>query len=746
MKQIITAYIVILVTSVATFSSERITNITSTRTIYDFELIDGFVYLATSGGLVYYKETDGVFNVRTSNEAFPDPVVRALAVDHSGNLWVGTDEGYLMRIDPKGNEFITEAYVAANWRILDLKAVGNYLVVASNKGVSLFDMQELIVYKNAAKFEGFQSSQINVVTTFKNRLYIGGVSGVAVLKGTLDQMESRNFFDPSIWDVDTTLKMTTSYLVEDGKLNWYKTPVEMFYGNKIRAEGNTIYIYDKYAEEMEDSSETDDNTGEAFRVALQYDSDVTCLKVDGTRCFIGTENDSYFYWDGTNHHHLIIPGPTFMAVKRVYVDRNSNVWAVPIPYENENRTYAPPWWLGVNALIGSNWVVFGPKNYPEMGHMGRGINANGLLEDRDGSIWFGFEGGAIKRFNTIINRWSHYCNWGYDAFNGAFVKTYGNCQNPDWGKCDAITQDSSGYIWFSSWNNYSGCLICYQPHDDEDTAFNGLVGYYKRFPPKAYEGKNVNITAIAADDSGNVIYGTEIGEVTVITHDGNPLEDSIRTVASWGTELGLQNVFNMLEISDGSTLILTTDGVYRFDPQTNQLTYFDDFDKNITSMAVESDNVYWYASPGKGLTRFDLFNNTKRVIDKSKGLLSNDVNDVIFDKQNGYVWAATNKGISRITLGYSNFQANVTNQQVFPNPFSLRRHKVVSFQNMPTDARVTVHALNGNLVGVATQVRSGLEGAYYEWTPASDIAPGTYFFAVKSIADVKKSGKLLIVP
>jgi len=713
--------------------SERIVNYASPKTVYDILFERNYAWFATSGGLLRVDLTDGKQWGKASDETFPDPTVKALALDSKGRVWAGTKNGYLLRIDQNGSEYLNLSYVSAQWAITDMIAYGPFLIIGSDKGVSLFDTRKNIVVKNSSRIGSFTSSSVNIVKIFNNRLYIGCELGFAVLEGTLDSIEEDNFYDPSIWDIDSSVDFSVNALVKDstGVIRAFRSPAGYSNNALVTTDTNSVTMH------LRDTV-----------VTTYLPSNVTCMSImNGNQMWIGTQSDFYFFWGDGFFVPFVLAGPSFSGVSRITVDNDGALWVMPFgepnyPVTGENC----PWWLGINRFDGYEWKVYSPKEYPQMGHMGFQAEALGLLKDRRGNLWFGFSGGGIKRYNPAIDDWYHYCNYGKNYGNGIFLRTQGACPDIDWGKCDAFAQDSNGYIWISSWNNYSGALICYKPdvnfHDSLYGIYDSLAGEFKRFPPNGYGEAGVEISAIAADASGNILYGTVKGLVSVFRYNGNPFTSKLQTVKEFPN---LPKILHINVVPDGSSLVLTAGGVYRFDPSDHSLKYLDDFDKNITALSLESENIYWYGTSSSGLVRYDLKNNEKAYYNQASGFVSNQVNDVVVDNKNGRVWIASDHGVSQLVLGYNISASGKGAEIVFPNPFSLRRHTIMQFQNLPADGTLRVYTLDGTLAGKPEVVRSGDHGAYFSWTPPRSCSPGTYFYSFVS-SGVKSSGRILIIP
>lgn len=712
-------------------AAERIQNYASPRTVFDIVVDGKILWLGTSGGLYHYDLSTGVQYAKVSDASFPDPSVKAVAIDGQGRVWAGSEAGYLLRIDKNGTEYLNTAYVSAKWKVNDLLCYGHYLIVASDKGVSLFDTRKNIVVKNASRIGTFTSSDVNVLKIFKNRLYIGCGLGLAVLKGDVDNIDEVNFYDPSNWQVDSTIDFSVKTILTDkGKVEAFGGPAIYFNTILATADSNHITVHVK---------------DEPYKLYVKsYITYFGNYNTEGV--WVGTENDHFYFWDKNGLSNMPITGPTFTGVNRVHVDRTGSVWVVPFGGEEKDMDLnVSPWWLGINRFNGYTWENYAPRKIPEMGHMGGYPEAFGILEARDGSMWFGFSAGSIKRYVPSEKKWFHYCNYGKEFGNGAFLKTQGQCPTIDWGKCDAIAQDSAGYIWMSSWNNFYGSLICYKPDNDTSdslgSSIDSLSGAYKRFPPNGTSSSTVEIMAIAADKSKNIIYGTK-SALTVIRYDKDPFKNGINTIKTFPN---LAEVKQIKVQADGTSLVLTSGGVHQFDPVDNSLTLLEEFDKDITSLSFESDSIYWYGTLTSGLVRYEVGRQEKQYYNMASGLISDKINDVYVDKIYGNVWVASDLGISQLVLGYNYTAPNKGAELVYPNPFSRRRHTEIYFQNLPSNGELRIYTLDGTLLAKPKLMREGENGAYYSWKPSSSHAPGTYFYSFVS-PEIKSTGKLLFVP
>ena len=97
-----------------------------------------------------------------------------------------------------------------------------------------------------------------------------------------------------------------------------------------------------------------------------------------------------------------------------------------------------------------------------------------------------------------------------------------------------------------------------------------------------------DINTISVDKSQNIIYGTENGELYVARYDKDPIKDSIRVIKEVAN---LVKIFKAVSFSDTTTLIVSASGVYRFDPSDKSLAQLEDFDRNVTTIDCENDNI-----------------------------------------------------------------------------------------------------------------------------------------------------------
>lgn len=708
------------------FSFERITNYASCISVYDFESDGDSLYVASSGGLYVFNKSTKTGRLLPSNTRSPDPCTKSLCLQGNQILWSGTNQGYLSKRTPPDNlNLITTfpSYFSTQWKILDLVLYGKYLLIASNKGISVFNTEKGYAVKSASKFGSLPSSQVNVIKIYNDILYAGLDQGIAELslKAGLEGakkagLEDANFFDPSIWNVATeTVKPVKSFVYKNGP-KAYSGYADIFNGQIISSEDSSLFL---------DS------------VKIQkLPSRITALKVTGNNeCWIGTEENYFYLWNGTALTPFNIPGPTMSPISKVFVDHNSKLWYLPRIIGSN-----APWWVGVGSFENDNWRIYNTQRYSNMGPLGENADHQGIMETKDNRMWFGTSGGQVKAYSSSNDSWKIYnVN---PLVSGGF---FSSDNNSEFGKTDAIAIDSSNYLWLSTWDDVNGSLICYNYRFEPDPSQSDPeAAHYRRFFPQHPTFSKI-FSCINVNKTGQIIAGDIDGKVVVFKHNGNPLLYGIEIVKSFV----IQNarIHDAITLSDNLTRLITSDGLYVYDPSNNTIVKNEDFINSINCIEAENDHVLWIGTYGNGLIRYDITTNQQSVISTAQGLISNEISDISFDRKNGFLWIATDFGFSKLDLGYSldkNLKAG--DVEVFPNPYSKSKMAQISItiRNVPAGGKVAVYNVNGQLIARPKLERQG-NGSFYSWKPESALIPGNYIIAIKS-SNQSGSKVLLISP
>ena len=249
----------------------------------------------------------------------------------------------------------------------------------------------------------------------------------------------------------------------------------------------------------------------------------------------------------------------------------------------------------------------------------------------------------------------------------------------------------------------------------------------------------------------------------------------------------------MTSTADSATWIASVEGLYHFQYHKTlgqQFIKVDELPANLTSIEYETYSktpylnewgvpiddsaeikiVLWGGTANNGIVRMSAYKVLNRngvvsdigmdsisYLTEEDGLLSNTINYLDMDRTNGYLWMATNKGISRYNIGHS-FEKLENNRSIvaYPNPYVKSRHKRIVFENLTPGSSISVYTVDGKLVAHIVDKGSNVVKTTNEWTyiwwPDERLIPGMYFYTAKKqqiyerTTDKSVIGKFLILP
>jgi hypothetical protein len=755
----------------------RMVNYTSTLRVNDFVLDNDVLWVASSGGLYRLNTKTGIGTLYNDPSQFPDPDISCLYLDVDHTLWVGTVNGYLYKRPVNGRTAVVSSYSSVDWGITDIASYGNYLIVGSKNGCSVFDKVKLIAIKNATGFgTTFSDPQVNTIAIFRDTLLLGCAKGLVKLyvAGNVLSKSGANFYDPSIWTIDTVYSSSVKsiLLFADG-YHPMDTLATLFNGQILSSVPtiDTGYNYWPSTPTSDHDVAKGDLLVNGNKIGVTLPSAVTAIAAVGNGiCCIGTKFNYFYLWDGNDTTNIKIDGPTFTTATRIYVDREDQVWACPLK-ANTFLVYLRypdllnPWWEGISVFRNGRWDLYSPAKYSTMGMFGGGGNIRGVSEDPQGRMWFGTPGGQVKRYDQGSDSWLQYCVGAQDFGQGRFFQSL-VCASNNWAESDAVACDSTGFLWIAAFDNNYGSLICHDPsHEPDPDASDYNARHFRYFFPTGDPNHSKNIGCLCVDAANNVIVGDgdlgANGRIQVLSYHGNPLLDSVVIKADFSDNHGI--VYDAAATRDTLTYIATSTGFYTYDPSTNTLksglcvrtwdwirsrpadSVMDSTLKEIRAVEVEDERIIWLGTINAGLIRYDLSNGSKTIVDETQGLLSNAIWDLSMDRRNGYLWIASDRGVTRYALGYNVGSKNIGTALVYPNPFSKRQNRELLFQKLPPSSNVLIYSVAGTLVAKLSPEQNSVYGSACVWKPPSAIAPGLYLYTVSSSTGNSR-GKIIVTP
>lgn len=755
------------------FSFSQFTNYNSAVGINDILVDNSVVWAASTGGLIQVDPLQDTVTLENDFDNLPDLFLTSLCMDNEGNIWIGSKKGFLVQRSSKRYS-VFKSYYASEWDINDMIVFGKYLIIASSKGCSIFDTEKKRVFQNAI----FESNVVHSLSIYKDTLYLGCDEGVFKLDISGDNIVASNFNDETIWKKEPTDSIIVSFPVLNDRV---------LYKSKIAATHNNSLVYG-----------FDSSVADSLDLNYVFRDDLNLSKLPSKLSALAFDNDGN-YWFGTEQNYLIrwngdkwvyykVNGLTFRYVNKVHIAANGTIWCIPsISWLNINSRRGHPWWLGIAALTSDHWQLYSIENTKNFEHFGDGENFLGMGEDPSGNMWFGTNGTNIRKYNIKTGLWSRYYVGNGSRTTFKFFAE-GDYTGWTWGKCDAIATDSSGYMWFSVYNGFPGCVLSYNPavENPESTDFR----YF--FPKDSLEPYIKVPRSLNVDVANNIFLGGDTeddGKLVIFNYAGNPLTG---TINRFYTRYGLLKVNDMASSPDSSTWIATGRGLYNFQYNSagsHSFTEIKDAPVGIITVELESDKkeinydsytnpdifakvetILWVGTQLDGVHRLTvskLLRNDGTVascaidttisIKEKDGLIYNSVSHLAMDRKNGHLWIATENGLSKYDLGHTFTEVeNNKNISVYPNPYVRSRHNEVVFAKLAPQSVIAIYTIDGRLITQLIASGSNVIKTENTWTiiwkPDSRILPGTYLYTakIKKESETSRSkavvGKLLILP
>lgn len=571
-----------------------------------FQDSKGFLWFATSDGLnkydgysftVYRHDFDDPNSISSSN-------ISCITEDPDGNLWIGTINGGVNKLDVASGKFIRFKQAKYQSNISD-RSISGIVATKDRKiwaatygyGLLCFNLED-----NSIAWRLTESRQLNAndITRFykdkRGNLWLGGHYGVMTMLDT--QRKAHTF---RLENELPPQKNQINCLFED--LNG-----DLLVGTR----GNGLYKFDIRTKQF---------------TRLLYNPYVTDKENIITSMVRDKEGT---LWIGTDNGAILVKSSDFANISRVQANLDSDTGLssfsiMSLCVDRDNNIWIGTWEGGVNVHYSrhSKFALYRHKsNSPQSLLSNRVTSISCETNDR---IWIGSNSG-LTLLDRANNQFTHYIN----------------------------DQESAKIQ-----NNND---IVFLQHDRDGDMFVGVWGVGLRLLKKGSGGfenftylrgkYGMNMTAIALSRYPNKVWlGTQGSGVLLFDKQAKTFTP-IPELNKVGRLLGV-NVNSLMEDFLGNLWVgSNNNGIFAYNPRTRRVTHYQqtDAEGSLRGSAVfrifqDSRKRIWVGTNGGGLNLFYPNTRTFKNLTVKDGLPNNAVKGIMEDGHQN-LWLATNEGLA----------------------------------------------------------------------------------------------------
>ncbi|MCP4656067.1 MAG: response regulator [bacterium] len=584
----------------------------------------GFMWFGTQDGLNRFDGYDLVAFKHDSDDpgSLPHDSILVLLEGASGDLWIGTEGGGLIRWDPGGEVLSTHQYDAADphslsgdWiRALHEESSGILWVGTSESGLNRFDPA-------SGRFQHFRHdpSDITSLSDDRIRAILKDQSGrlwVGTMKGLNRFDRARGTFvryhgdaarrvGPKSEEIHSLLEDRTGSL-------WIGT-----FGGLYRFDpASETFV--AYAHESSEPSSLSANEVRAL------------FEDQAGRLWIGTTDglDLFDRQHGTFHHYSHVPTDSTSLssneIMSIFQDRGGVLWIGTLG-GGVNKWQPDTWRFSHYKIRASDPAA--PVSDVVLA----------FSEDRQGQLWIGTLGGGLHRFDRSSGRLTSYLHDPHDPHS---------LSND---RITTLWHDRDGVLWIGT---QRGGLNRFDPSTER-------FQRYQHVPKNPASLANNGVMTLFEDREGMLWVGTYGGGLDQLDRDTGTFRH-FRHDPDDPETIGKNRVTSLAEDSAGALWVGTYGGgLSRFDRRSGAFHRFArrpvqpqnasyDF---VVTLHMDSQDVLWIGTNGGGfdkLERLDEAAGTAHFRNYSeRDGLPNDIVSGILSDAEGKLWLSTNRGLSR---------------------------------------------------------------------------------------------------
>ncbi len=694
---------------------------TNSSQINDMVYSESEIWAATGGGVLRFQPDGSNVIKYTNSEGLGDNIISSI-IAGGGYVWTGSTTGRLSRFDSSRSEwaiFLLTDRDGSPIQINDLKQAGDFLWIATEIGISKFDM-----FRNGGEVKETyrRLGDIGVETPVvfldicDDKVVAATERGVAIA-----DLNDQFLQDPTHWstvtnenstafpDADlTAVSCINDELILGSETGVYAGTVsqgaytfellgaatDTVFDIRTRDTGTTItagravYHYDGAQLDILTESDSEELR---YRTAINVNGDWT-IGSSSQGVQLGLSGDS----------KVLVTGPPSNSIIDIDSDSDGNIWIAT------RMDYAA-------RFDRDSWDVW-ELPFSEGGHWG-------IEVDRNDDAWVAtWQNGALRINSDSIT------SFGPNNSSLQGVET-----NINYVVLRDIFEDANGIVWCPSYLGYPNRPVSfYDPSTDQWDYYSNSDGLDQNDIQSIHVVDGVLWTGYLNSGAYRTEFGTDpfdhagITSTRYTTADFLPSDD-IRVIYS--------DLIGTVWIGTNAGLAYYDDGIDRF----IRVELPSGAGPQINALEVDPRNNLWIGTSNSlVLMKADGSDFEVHTTANSR-IAGNEVTSLHFDKV-GFLWVGTSSGLSRLDYSLGNLVEDIEEVAAFPNPFVIPEHDKVFF-TFDGVADVSIYTLASELVR-ETNTSIGWNGKN---EAGEGVASGMYLFHIYTDDGQSYTGKIAVI-
>ena len=707
------------------------------------------IILATGGGLGVYQTISGEYIVNTKDHGLMDTDLTTVHKGPNGLLWIGSKSG--VQVWDLNDE------KRLDWFQLDIEMVSGFvtykdMVYGTVKQNGVWGIMEFIHSNDKTYYRDFYGREdigyIDDIVKLGDDLIL--LTDLGLIGGNPHQTHpiywNKRFIQIGLpiiamAEKDEELAIVTPQAIYSIQLN--KPPVPMVTNQiefssirSIAVRGPLDYMA------VTDSAVYHIGTDlfeKQFSDPGFHFSDIT---ISNFSSIIGT-NIGFAQFDGITLSHIAGNEPIIAAPQVISITPDNKIFMA------NARGISMSGWTNLSTFAHARG--FSTSLNLEQSPIDFGNKVSRIFLGNDGYIYMGL---IYSTTSGIVS---------FDVSDGIkvqqlYIPTAQSTNDDETFIVSGITMDGKGNIWGTSDNNYNLPLSVFNGNQSRHFSIGESGGVLSN-----------NSYAISADNF-NRVWVSSSSKLVMYKYSGDVMDPTSEVWLEERVDPGItmRTPLDINVSSKNRLWILTPIGLIHKDLQvsdTNPVSqtgptatngdlfpYFPNVVFNTNSrIRFDPRGNIWVTSEFDGIhvvtENGEYWPDINGLNESNSNLLSNHVNDVTFDKDEGIAYIATVKGVSVIRIPFSEEKKSYNYVNIFPSPFRIPSSIPMTVEGLKDESSLKIMTLNGKVL--RSIPNSEVQGYQAFWNGRDEsgelVGTGVYLIAVYDKSGAATIGKVAVI-